>query len=84
MLLQYKKIHESVADRIENWRTIDKNELVRSYEKYETNPYLKEGYVAAIMCRYWGAIKKYYAKSHASNVKKKIVMNGYLMLFYMH
>lgn len=71
MLLEYKRIHESVADRIQNWRSADKNDLVRAYEKNEDNQYLREGYVAAIICRYWGAINKYYSKSHSSNVTKE-------------
>lgn len=71
MLDSYRKITEAVADRIEGWRTMDKNDLIRACEAHESDKFLSEGYVAAILCRYWSAINKYYASSYTSGVTKE-------------
>lgn len=69
MLESYKKSYESVADKIDGWRAADKNDLFRSYIEYEHDPVLSEALAAAIICRYWGAINKFYLKSYkATNV----------------
>lgn len=69
MLESYKKSYESVADKIDGWRTADKNDLFRSYIEYERDPIVSEALAAAIICRYWGAINKFYLKSYkATNV----------------
>ncbi len=68
MLDAYKKLYEKVADEIPGWRKLDKNTLINKYVENENNPTLKESYIAAIMCKYWGAISKYYQSSHSSGV----------------
>ena len=64
MLESYKKSYEEVVDRIQGWRDADKNDLFRSYVEYENDTIIAEALTAAIICRYWGAINKFYAKSY--------------------
>lgn len=66
VLSSYYKMLENVADGLPNWRNVSKNDLLNSYIDHEQNPLLKEMYMAAIMCRYWGAISKYYMSSRNS------------------
>lgn len=68
MLEAYKKAHEDCADAYikENWRKMDKNVLVNRYVEVEENPVLADAYMSAIICRYWGAISKYYSSSYKS------------------
>lgn len=68
MLEAYKKAHEDCADAYikENWRKMDKNVLVNRYVEVEENPALADAYMSAIICRYWGAISKYYSSSYKS------------------
>jgi len=49
----YKEIADS---RISGWRAIDKNELFNLYIKNENNQYIREGYFAAILLKYWNLI----------------------------
>lgn len=66
MLESQKKLYEQKADIIPNWRKINKNDLVNLYIQYENEPQLADGYMSAIICRYWGAISKYYTTSRNS------------------
>lgn len=68
MLERYKKMYEQRADEIvPGWRKENKNALINLYIKYEhSDRVLADGYMSAIMCRYWRAIDKYYATSHNS------------------
>lgn len=68
MLEDHKKLFEQRADRVvPGWRRANKNDLINKYiENEHTNKELADGYMSAIMCRYWGAISRYYATSHNS------------------
>ena len=66
MLESQKKLYEQKADIIPNWRKMNKNDLVNLYIQHENEPRLADGYMSAIICRYWGAISKYYATSKNS------------------
>lgn len=67
MILQnYYNNFSSVADNIANWRSLSKNELLNLYLEHEHDKNLKESYISAILCRYWGAINKYYKSSKNS------------------
>lgn len=62
MLEQNKEIYQQTADSlVPNWRTIDKNELIISASNC-TDKRLRDGYIAAIMLRYWNKIDSYYYK----------------------
>lgn len=68
MLDSYKKQYEKCADLNvkEDWRKMNKNALVNRYIEVEKNPVLANAYMSAIICRYWGAINKYYNSSYNS------------------
>lgn len=52
-----EKFYCQIADdRVGNWRDIGKNELFNLYIKHEKNQYLREGYFAAILLKYWNLI----------------------------
>lgn len=62
MLDEYRLIYEEVATAgIPNWKTINKNDLVRSASDLQ-NGLLKDSYIAAIMLNYWAKIGKFYNK----------------------
>lgn len=63
MLRSYRLIYEAKAEKIPKWKTINKNDLINLYLKYESDPVYAEAYLSAIICRYWGLIDKYYAQS---------------------
>lgn len=66
ILSNYYNIFANVADRIPNWRNMSKNTLLKECVVNENNKELKDAYVAAIMCKCWPAIYKYYASSRNS------------------
>lgn len=68
MLNSYKKVYSQNADRLikEDWRHMDKNQLVNKYIEVEEDEELAEAYLCAIICRYWGALNKYYSMSYKS------------------
>lgn len=68
MLDSYKQEYEKCADAyvVENWRKMNKNELVNRYIEVESNPKLANAYMSAIICRYWGALSKYHYSSSSS------------------
>lgn len=60
MLEAARELYERTADSyIEDWRTADKNYLVKKACEFP-NGLEKDAYVAAIMCRYWNKIPKFY------------------------
>lgn len=66
MLDEYKEAFRRCADLIDGWQELSKNDLCRKYVENNGNPHLQNSYFAAIMCRYWHLISKYYYMS--SNV----------------
>ena len=68
MLEKYKQTYKQVADLIPGWDKMSKNELLNGYAQAEkaNDDTLKDSYAAAVMCKYWGAINKYYLTSHGS------------------
>ncbi len=68
MLDSYKQEYEKCADAYvtENWRKMNKNELVNRYIEVEKDPKIANAYMSAIICRYWGALNKYYYSSSSS------------------
>lgn len=52
---------EFEANKIEGWKSANKNELCNKYIEYEkSDPELAQCYFCAIVCRYWPMISKYY------------------------
>ena len=70
ILSNYFKSFEKTAEIIPDWRKKSKNDLLNEYIDHEENKQLREAYMAAIMCRYWGAINKYYQASYKSATKE--------------
>lgn len=66
MLDNYKKSYETVANRIPNWKKINRNDLINLYIENENNPELANAYISAIICRYWNKLNKYYFTSRNS------------------
>lgn len=63
MLNDYLRLYESVADRIDGWRKINKNKLFDLYIENENDKLISEAYFSAIVARYWKLIDKYYSNS---------------------
>ena len=64
MLSEIKHSFINCANIIPDWRTESIQQLSNNYIQYEkTDPILKDAYFAALMCRYWSAIDKYYMQS---------------------
>ena len=66
MLEQEYKTLYNAASSIPNWQTMNKNDLINVYIDNEKDENLRNSYFAAIMCRYWKNIFKYYAQSKNS------------------
>lgn len=66
ILVNYYKNFAKIADSIPQWREMSKNDLLNAYIDHEEDCNKRESYIAAIMCRYWGAIGKYYRTSSYS------------------
>ena len=62
MLDDYKKLFQDRAEAVKDWETMDKSQLCRECLANE-HSYLYDNYVAALICRYWGLISKFYASS---------------------
>ena len=62
MLEEYKSIYQNEADKIPNWKTINKNQLCRLFVE-EPSKERKNSYFSAIVCNYWHLIPKYYNMS---------------------
>lgn len=65
MLESYKKSYEDQADLYikENWREMNKNDLVNKYIEVEDNVTLANAYMCAIIYRYWNSLNNYCLKS---------------------
>ena len=63
MLDEYKQLYELNANRINDWKTLDKNQLCRLCIKYESDPIKYNQYLSAVICRYWNLISKFYNQS---------------------
>ena len=62
MLEENKRIYESKANTIvPDWKSRNKNDLIISASEC-TDERLKDGYIAAIMLKYWSKIDSYYYK----------------------
>ena len=62
MLDENRLIYEEVADAyIPDWKTIDKNHLIRMASELPNGP-TRDSYVAAIILRYWNKIGRFYSK----------------------
>ena len=60
MLEEFKKIYEESANLcVDNWKTHDKNDLIREAVRNEKTTYF-DSYISAIMIRYWGKMTAYY------------------------
>lgn len=57
-LHDYYSLYETCANRVKDWRDKDKNQLCFDYIKNENDSYLSEGYLSAIICKYWNKIDK--------------------------
>ena len=61
MLDDIYTMYVELADNVPNWRTIDKNQLVNTYcDLEDENSYLSQYYLAAILCKYWPKISRFY------------------------
>ena len=62
MLEEYKTLYQQEADKIAEWKKINKNQLCNLFIN-ETNKEKKNSYFSAIVCNYWYMIAKYYNMS---------------------
>lgn len=63
MLDEYKESYKLAASRIKGWESIDKSELCKLCLANESDPDLYNSYLAAVICRYWPLISKFYNQS---------------------
>ena len=56
MLEEARKIYESDASLIGNWREMDKNDLCRAYVANEGDSALRSAYFSAIVLNYWNKL----------------------------
>ena len=67
MLDEIKQSYQLAADTlVPGWRTKSKSELIKDYIQNEDDPKLKEGYISAILARYWNSLTKKYYKNQKS------------------
>ena len=68
MLEDTYKLYLESAKTIADWNKVSKSELVNKYIEYETsNPELANDYMAAIICRYWPKIQRFYRTAYFSS-----------------
>ena len=61
MLEDNKRLYEEVANAIlTDWKSQNKNDLIRKAVEVGKNSYLYDGYISAIMYKYWNKIDSYY------------------------
>lgn len=61
MLEDTHKMYLELAEFVPNWTEEDKSELIRQYCKLkDEDSYMAEYYMAAVMCRYWPKIQRFY------------------------
>ena len=69
MLSELKQNLEVSADTfVPGWRNLSKNEVIQKYVDTEEQQQ-KDGYLSAIMCKYWGSINRCY------NIKLRNIRN---------
>lgn len=68
MLDFYKNVYAQHANSLikEDWKHMNKNQLVNKYIEVENDKPLAEAYMSAIIYRYWGALSKYQHLSYKS------------------
>jgi len=69
MLDEYRRLYENKADSIlkEDWRKADKSYLFFKHLEHEKDDaLLSEGYLAAVIARYWNLINSYYARGRGA------------------
>lgn len=66
MLDELRRIYESYANVIPNWKNTPKEQLIQLYIQNEANRPIANAYFSAIMCRYWVCIDRAYAKNKSS------------------
>lgn len=62
MLDEYRDLYKRSANLVPNWETCDKSDLCRACLQHEHSP-LYDNYLAALICRYWPLIPKFYSIS---------------------
>lgn len=69
LLSEYKKLYETNASNIDNWKKISMNDLCNNYiiEK-ENNSKKANDYLSAIICRCWSLMNKVYYKQQCYGV----------------
>lgn len=61
MLDDIYKMYCELAENVPDWRTANKNDLINTYcDLEDQNSYKSQYYLAAIMCRYWPKIQRFY------------------------
>lgn len=60
----WKHYMQCANSTVPNWKSMNKNDLINDYIKYENNSRLKQGYMAAIICRYWPSLLGYINKCY--------------------
>lgn len=66
MLEEIRKNYIREANRIPDWQTMNKNDLINKCLDNKDNNLLYNSYLSAVILRYWGNIGKYYLASKAS------------------
>lgn len=66
MLESIKRSYVQTAQVIPDWKEVSKSELANRYIENENDNIKRNAYFAALMCRYWPAIGKYYMQSKRS------------------
>ena len=64
MLDEYRKAYVESAKHIPNWKSIDRNQLCRSYKQLEKegSEELQDFYISAIILNFWHVLTKTYNK----------------------
>lgn len=67
MLDEIKLSYEQCADTcVPDWRHLNKNALIKKCLEVENIPELYNGYISAIVARYWSVATKYYYQNRSS------------------
>ncbi len=61
MLVGNKNIYKQIAERIPEWKKQSNSDLIRNFVKYKnSDAYKADGYMSAIMLKYWSNLNSYY------------------------
>lgn len=63
MLDEYKNLYIQKASNIKDWDKVDKNYLCKKCLEFESDKTVYDEYMAALICRYWNLIPKFYSMS---------------------